>query len=78
MTQILNTCFITNPSGNIFNTFSSTNLPTVEQIKNNYYNALPSKTFTTVVNSITNTLGQYATNQNTVTFVGASSSQNPQ
>ena len=28
-TQILNTCFITSPSGNIFNTFNQTNLPTV-------------------------------------------------
>jgi hypothetical protein len=78
ITQILNTCFITSPTGNIFNTFTSTNLPTVEQIKTNYYQSLPSPAFTTVANNITNTLGGYAINPNTVSFVGASSSQNPQ
>lgn len=71
MTQILNTCFITSPNGNIFNTFNQTNLPTVEAIKTSYYSSLPSTTFTTVANNITNTLGTYAANPNTVTLVGA-------
>jgi hypothetical protein len=68
-----------NNTANIFNTFNqTTNLPTIEQIKTNFYAALPASTFTTVANNITNTLTGYALNPNSVGFVGASASQTPQ
>jgi hypothetical protein len=77
-TQVLNTCFSTNPNGSIFDTFNNTSLPTVEQIKNNYYSSLPSSSFTTVANSIINTLTGYYANPNTVSLQGATTSQQPQ
>jgi hypothetical protein len=71
--QTLHTCFITNPTGSIFN-----NIPAVDQIQNNYNYALPSTTFTTVANNITNNLAGYSINPNTASLVGATASQQPQ
>ena len=77
-TQVLNTCFITNPAGSVFDAFNNTSLPTVEQIKSNYYSSVPSSAFTTVANSIINTLSAYNANPNTVSLLGATTSQQPQ
>jgi len=77
--QILNTCYFTSPTGNIFDTFNqSTNIPVLQQISSSYNNALPAPAFTSVVINIENQLKSYYMNPNNVNLVGSNSSSTPQ
>lgn len=78
ITKILNNCFITNPNSNIFDTFSSTNLPKLSQIRQNYYNPIPAPTFSSIATDIENSLKNYYMNPNLINLVGATSTQSPQ
>ncbi len=81
VTEVLFTCFFppNNSTDTIFNSASQqTNFQQLNQLQNQYYSVVPSSLFSTVATKIKYNLNFYSTNQNDVTFVGASASQNPQ
>lgn len=78
ISKILNTCFIQSPSGNIFDTFTNTNINTVTDIQAKYLASLPASTFSSVATSIENQLNNYSNNPNIVRLVGDSATTSPQ
>lgn len=81
MSEVLFTCFFPpdNSTDTIFNSVSQqTNFQQLNELQALYNAAIPSAVFGTVVSDIRDLLNYYSNNQNQVTLLGASASQNPQ
>ena len=79
--QTVETCFfpLVGSDDTIFGDFSTqTTYDQLNNIDSLYSSSVPSSSFYSVSDSITQQLNEYAVNPNTVTLVGATNTQNPQ